>query len=130
MFEETIYVLAEVGKSINSAMGNRSRGFIRNILFMSKDQGSSFTQEEFGESRETFREFIKFFRDLIIILIIVIFIRVFIMTPFRINGSSMEESYHDKEYILVDKFSYLNFEETFAKMSGSGWVEKSIRTVS
>ena len=53
-------------------------------------------------------EFITFFRDLVIILIIVLFIRAFIVTPFRINGSSMESNYHDKEYILVDKFSYTN----------------------
>jgi signal peptidase I len=54
-------------------------------------------------------EFIIFLRDFIIILIAVFFIRIFLITPFQINGQSMEASYHDKEFILVDKFSYLDF---------------------
>jgi signal peptidase I len=78
---------------------------------------TNFTTEEIDETSKTFRDFISFFRDLVIILIIVIITRVFIMTPFRINGSSMEASYHDKEFILVDKFSYLNFPENYAPKS-------------
>lgn len=76
---------------------------------MTQSQESSFETEELKETNTTFKEFIRFFRDLIIIFIIVILIRIFIVTPFRINGSSMESSYHDQEYILVDKFSYLDF---------------------
>lgn len=60
-------------------------------------------------TNNTFHDFIKFFRDIVIILLIVFCIRSFIVTPFRINGTSMEESYYDKEYILVNIFSYLNF---------------------
>ena len=71
-----------------------------------------FRTEELSESNKTIREVIGFLRDLVIIFIIVIFIRSFIVTPFRINGSSMETSYHDKEYIIVDKFSYLNLPVT------------------
>ena len=75
-----------------------------------------FTEQELEETNKTFRIFIDFFRDLVIILLIVIIIRTFLVTPFRINGSSMESSYHDKEYILVDKFSYLNLtEDSFSK---------------
>lgn len=55
------------------------------------------------------KETIAFFRDLIIIVAIVIFIRNFIASPFRISGDSMEGNYHNKEYILVDQFSYANF---------------------
>jgi signal peptidase I len=83
------------------------------MLFSSKDTPPShFEIQELEETNSTFREFIRFFRDLIIIFFIVILIRVFLVTPFRINGSSMEPSYHDKEYILVDKYSYLDFENT------------------
>jgi len=71
---------------------------------------------EIRESNETFREMIKFFRDFIIILLIVIMIRSFVMTPFRINGQSMEPSYFDKEYILVNKWSYLDFSTHFEEM--------------
>ncbi len=73
---------------------------------------SSFETEKIEEGNKTIREIASFSRDLVIILIIVLFIRSFIVTPFRINGSSMEESYHDKEYILVDKFSYLETDES------------------
>lgn len=69
----------------------------------------SFIETELEEVNTTFSEFIKFLRDFVIILLIVFFIRTFIITPFQINGASMEASYHDKEFILVDKFSYLDF---------------------
>jgi len=47
--------------------------------------------------------------DIIIILVVVIFVRTYIAAPFQISGSSMEESYHDREFILVNKFSYEDF---------------------
>lgn len=68
----------------------------------------TFTTEKLEDTNSTLKELTTFFRDLVVILCIVLIIRTFLVTPFRINGSSMEESYHDKEYILVDKFSYLN----------------------
>ncbi len=71
----------------------------------------SFEETELEEVNSTFSEFITFLRDFVIILIIVFFIRTFIITPFQINGASMEASYHDKEFILVDKFSYLDFSQ-------------------
>jgi len=85
---------------------------------------SEFKTEEIDETSSTIREFITFFRDLIIILLIVILIRIFFITPFRINGTSMEESYHEKEYILVDKFSYLNFPETYKEKWWNWWDAK------
>lgn len=60
------------------------------------------------------KEAITFFRDLAIILAVVMFIREYVASPFQISGNSMEESYHDKEFILVDKFSYADF--VFAKV--------------
>lgn len=56
-----------------------------------------------------YSETIEFFRDLIIIFVVVIFVRTYIAAPFQISGSSMEESYHDGEFILVNKFSYADF---------------------
>ncbi len=82
----------------------------------------TFQTEELSEGNSTLREFIGFMRDLVIIFLIVIVIRWFVVTPFRINGSSMENSYHDKEYIIVDKFSYLNLPVTFADdTAGNTW---------
>jgi cell division protein FtsX len=62
-----------------------------------------------NQSKTKLQEVIEFFRDLVIIFIVVIFIRTFIVAPFQISGSSMEESYHDGEFILVNKFSYADF---------------------
>lgn len=55
-----------------------------------------------------FREVIGLIKDLIIIVAIVVFIRSFIMLPFQIKGPSMLDSYYDKEFIIVDRFSYLD----------------------
>lgn len=43
---------------------------------------------------------------LVWVAIIVIIVRVFLVQPFIVDGSSMEPNFHDKEYILVDKLSY------------------------
>lgn len=87
----------------------------------------TFQTEEISETNNTLREFIGFMRDIVIIFIIVIVIRSFVVTPFRINGSSMEMSYHDKEYIIVDKFSYLNLPVSFSEVS---WTETTWSTLS
>lgn len=83
------------------------------------DTPEIFETSELNIWNKTAQEITGFFRDLVIILLIVLFIRMFVMTPFRINGDSMRESYHDKEYILVDKFSYLNLPISYG-YSGTG----------
>jgi len=60
-----------------------------------------------------------FWFEILMILIIVFFIRSFLVTPYQILGPSMDPSfdgwaphagsYADGEFILVDKFSYINF---------------------
>jgi len=54
----------------------------------------------------TKKEVISFFKDLLIIWVIVFVIRTFFILPFQINGQSMYESYYDGEFIIVDRFSY------------------------
>lgn len=58
------------------------------------------------QEKGKFQEIFEFLRDLIVILILVIGVRTYVASPFQISGSSMEESYHDREFIIVDKFSY------------------------
>ncbi|MDR3150583.1 MAG: S26 family signal peptidase [Candidatus Peribacteria bacterium] len=48
-----------------------------------------------------------FLKDLIIIIIVVIIIKMFIAMPFKISGQSMYSSYYDKEFIIVDRISYI-----------------------
>ncbi len=52
------------------------------------------------------KEVLDFFKDLVVIVIIVLFIRTLIAMPFQINGQSMYSSYYDKEFIIVDRLSY------------------------
>ncbi len=106
---------------------------------MNDNQSEKFSELELEETNKTFQIFISFLRDLVIILTIVIVIRTVLVTPFRINGSSMEANYHDKEYILVDKFSYLDFTEdafsrkfsweSFSTKFKNGWNEFMTATV-
>lgn len=83
-------------------------------------------QEEIIESNNALSEFISFLRDIVVILLIVLLIRWIIITPFRINGSSMEASYHDKEYILVDKFSYFDMRYIFYHPTGTNSLDQAI----
>jgi len=52
-------------------------------------------------------EVFDFLKDLTVIIIIVLVIRTFLVMPFQINGQSMDTSYYDWEFILVDRLSYL-----------------------
>lgn len=40
-------------------------------------------------------------------LLIIVPVRYFIVQPFFVEGASMEPNYHDGDYLLVDKLSYL-----------------------
>lgn len=42
-----------------------------------------------------------------VIIVLVVLIRSFLLSPFRVEGSSMESTLEDKEFILIDKLSYL-----------------------
>lgn len=61
---------------------------------------------ELKTEKTRMQEAIEFIRDLVVILIIVIIIRTYIAAPFQISWTSMETSYHDNEFIIVNKFSY------------------------
>lgn len=77
---------------------------------MAPNENENLLAEEPTEAKEKrpMDEWISFFRDIIIILVVVLFIRSYVAMPFRINGSSMEESYHNDEFIIIDKLSYLS----------------------
>ncbi len=51
-------------------------------------------------------EILDFFKDLIVIVVIVLVIRTFLAMPFQISWQSMYSSYYDKEFIIVDRLSY------------------------
>lgn len=61
------------------------------------------------EENSLTKEIIDFFKDLVIIVIVVKVITLFLVSIFIINGQSMYATYYDKEFILVDRFSLNTF---------------------
>lgn len=65
---------------------------------------------EQGNSRKFLREAGLFVADIfynaIIIIVLVVLIRNFLISPFRVVGSSMADTLENKEFILIDKLSY------------------------
>lgn len=53
-------------------------------------------------------EIFDFWKDLFVIVIIVVIIRTFLAEPFQISGQSMADSYYNGEFIIVDRLSYLD----------------------
>jgi signal peptidase I len=66
--------------------------------------------EKIGEARRILKEIGLFLVDIlynaVIIIILVILIRTFLISPFRVVGSSMADTLHSNEFILIDKLSY------------------------
>lgn len=59
------------------------------------------------EKNHSFREEAwETFRFLLIALAIVVPIRVFIAQPFIVSGASMDPTFKDKQYLIVDELSY------------------------
>lgn len=50
--------------------------------------------------------FLKEVASYAILIIIILLIRTFIITPVRVDGPSMEDTLYDKELLLLDKISY------------------------
>jgi len=65
-------------------------------------------------------EVLDFLKDLVIIVIVVKAITIFLVSVFIINGQSMYASYYDKEYILVDRFSALEY-KNYKKQDVKRW---------
>jgi signal peptidase I len=60
------------------------------------------------EKKDMKKEVFDFLKDLVWIVIIVVIIRTFLAEPFQISGQSMANSYYNREFIIVDRFSYLD----------------------
>src|SRR3989338_2243994 len=58
------------------------------------------------QDKTTAQSFWELVRFAFIAIIIVIPIRVFIMEPFVVSGSSMVPAFEDGNYLIVDKISY------------------------
>ncbi len=101
---------------LNKSLYNSQKiNLVLNSLVLSTDIHSSIEEEKSFSS-----EVIDFFKDLIIIVVVVKFITVFLVSIFIINGQSMYASYYDKEFILVDRFSALEI-GNFKSQSVQRW---------
>ncbi len=59
-----------------------------------------------GFLSETFEFIWETAKVVLVSLIIILPVRYFLIQPFFVKGQSMVPNFHDKEYILVDKWSY------------------------
>lgn len=58
------------------------------------------------KDQTNFQKFKELFADIGVLVIIIICIRTFIVSPFEVEGLSMYETLHDRDYIVIDKLSY------------------------
>lgn len=90
-----MFVLVEAVKNLSTVMEN------------SQPESPLVTPAETTKKHEPLlREWILFLRDICIILIVVLTVREYLLAPFRISGESMESSYFDREFILIDKLRF------------------------
>lgn len=52
------------------------------------------------------KNFFEFLKVVVISLLIILPIRYFIIQPFYVKGASMEPTFHDHEYLIIDEISY------------------------
>ena len=93
------HVRVEVVKNLNTVMENNTppqRSIWAKIWTLGTDPAHPSPSSEI----------LLFLRDICIILAIVLFVKEYIGSPFRISGNSMETNYHSGEFIIVDRLSY------------------------
>jgi len=68
----------------------------------------NFSYHDLSESESPKKEnpFVEIIRFSLIAILIVVPIRMFIAQPFIVSGASMDETFHNGEYIIVDQVSY------------------------
>jgi len=52
------------------------------------------------------RKILEFLKIVIISLVIILPIRYFIIQPFYVKGASMEPTFHDHQYLIIDEIGY------------------------
>lgn len=59
-----------------------------------------------GIMAELFAFILETLRVVVVSLVIILPIRYFVLQPFFVSGSSMVPNFYDKEYVLIEKWSY------------------------
>lgn len=55
-----------------------------------------------NQEKNYMKEFLPYF----IIILVVILIKMFVVSPIRVNGPSMEDTLHNKDIMILDEISY------------------------
>jgi signal peptidase I len=76
-----------------------------NFFFKRISSTTDSTEHESTHTAEP-HPLIEIIRFSVIALIIVIPVRLFIAQPFIVSGASMEDTFHNNEYLIVDQLSY------------------------
>jgi signal peptidase I len=76
---------------------------IKKIFFKEKVQETISEKKEESKTKETVLESVKF---ILTVFVIWLFIRLFIMQPFLVDGASMSPNLETANYLIVDKLSY------------------------
>lgn len=72
-----------------------------------QDFNQDFNQEEGDSPDSTIKDFfIELLQVVIVALAIIIPVRYFFIKPFYVKGASMEPTYQDREYLVIDEISY------------------------
>lgn len=76
-------------------------------IFFSKNSNQKFSNfGSRGVARAVLAYIVELAQVIIISLAIIIPIRYFLVQPFYVKGASMEPSFYDKEYLIIDELSY------------------------
>lgn len=59
-----------------------------------------------GDQQEVVSFFWEVIKMVVISLVIIVPIRYYLIQPFFVKGASMEESFHNGDYVLIDELSY------------------------
>lgn len=73
------------------------------IVPPSQDSGGKSVSRFFGATGRFIFEVAKV---VMVALVIIIPIRIFVFQPFQVNGSSMDPSFLDRDYLIVDEITY------------------------
>lgn len=65
-----------------------------------------FIKEKYMKINQTIKIFVDIIKLVIVSLVVVLPIRYFLFQPFYVSGASMEPSFFDNEYLIVDEISY------------------------
>ena len=70
------------------------------------EENKVLSEEKPKEKKTAWREIWEFVKVILLALVIALPIRYFIAQPFIVKGQSMEPSFEDREYLVIDELTY------------------------